>query len=48
MVQVFKRELSDAISFSIKLFELFAQINGVVNKKKKEKIKLRNILFFNN
>ena len=48
MVQVFKRELVDAISFSIKLLESFAQINGVVNRKKKEKIKLRNILFFDN
>ena len=48
MVQVFKRVLVDAISYSIKLLESFAQINDVVNRKKKGKIKLRNILFFDN
>ena len=48
MVQVFNKELVDAISFSIKLMEAFAQISGVVNRKKKEKIQLRNILFFDN
>ena len=48
MVQVFNKELVDVISFSIKLMEAFAQINEVANRKKKEKIKLRNILFFDN
>ena len=48
MVQVFNRELTDAISFSIKLLELFAHISGEINRKKKEKIKLRNMLFFDN
>ena len=45
MVQVFKRELTDIFSFNEEIIDSFAHNNGVKNKKKVEKMRLRNMLF---
>ena len=47
MVQVFKTELADIVSFDEETTDSFAHNNGVKNKKKVEKNRLRNRLVFN-